>query len=38
MGLIVSMGADGRKPKPKVDRSDGRAAVREKPGKKEREK
>lgn len=36
LGLIVNMGAD--EPKPKADKSDGRAAVKEKPAKKGRAK
>jgi hypothetical protein len=38
LGLIVNMGADELKPKPKSGRSDGRAAAKEKPAEKARKK
>jgi len=38
LGLIVNMGADELKPKPKADRSEGRSTVKEKPAKKGRKK
>lgn len=38
LGLIVNMGADEPKPKPKADKSDGRAPAKVKPAGKGRKK